>query len=90
MRFKKGNKPWNKGLTKETDERVMINIINSNKTKNSKEWKETIGKESIKKMVRTSKKLYDEGKKIPHNKGKTKKDYKPLRKLAEKQRIIRN
>ena len=36
MVFKKGNKPWNLGLTKEKDSRVKRNAENSSKTKKEK------------------------------------------------------
>ena len=34
--FKKGQKPWNKGLTKEDDERIIKNAVNISKTLTSK------------------------------------------------------
>ena len=52
---------WNKGLTKETDERVRKNVENAKKTKNSEEWKETIGKEARKKSSETQKRKYNTG-----------------------------
>ena len=58
-----GKVAWNKGLTKEIDERVKRNIAGTSKTRL---------------------RLFNEGKLIPHNKGKTKENYEPLRKLSKK------
>ncbi len=48
-------KVWNKGLTKETDERIRTQIKNLKKTVNSKKWKETKGKIKSKKISKTRK-----------------------------------
>ena len=45
-----GYNPWNKNLTKETDERVRKYSEKTKELKNSKEWKETKGKEYSEKM----------------------------------------
>jgi len=54
---------WNKGLTKEIDERVKRNAEGTSKTRL---------------------RLYKEGKLIPHNKDKTKYNYKPLKEVSKK------
>ncbi len=43
--FKKGNKSWNDGLSMAIDERVKNNVESMKKTRNTKKWKETAGKE---------------------------------------------
>lgn len=67
--FKEGKlKVWNKELTAETDERVKLNNERRIQTINSKEWKETIGKEKAEKLSKTR-----TGKKYPKL-SKTKKE----------------
>ncbi len=76
--------PWNKDLTAQTDERVRKNIENTKKTKNSLAWKETIGKDTIKKSSETLKKLYESGKITVWNKNLTAKDDDRIRDLGIK------
>lgn len=72
--YRIGTPPWNKDLTTQTDERVKINVENMKKTKNSLTWKETFGKDAIKKSSETMKKLYQDGKIKVWNKNLTAKD----------------
>ena len=76
--------PWNKGLTKETDERVLNNVSkNSKKTQfkkgqesmiKGKTWEEAYGREKAEKikqkLSKTKKELFRGGEIIPWNKGK--------------------
>ncbi len=79
-----GIPPWNKDLTAQTDKRVKKNIENMKKTKNSLAWKETIGKDTIKKSSETMKKLFKNGKIKVWNKNLTAKDDDRIRDLGIK------
>ncbi len=47
--FKKGNIPWNKDLTAETDDRVRRQGESESRTKHSEEWIENVGRETFRK-----------------------------------------
>ena len=69
---KKGNIPWNKGLKKETDERVKKYsvMLKGNQIAKGKHWKWNDENGEIKKKLsETLKQLYKEGKIVAWNKG---------------------
>lgn len=72
--------PWNKGLTKETDERVRKQGEKIKTTENDIKWKETKGKEKNKKLKESLKNIN----RIPWNKGLTKTTSSKLDKIGTK------
>jgi len=70
--------PWNKGLTKETDERVKINGINSGKANKGKLKGIKLTKKHCLKIGKGVHKACKEGRRIQWNKGKTKETDKRL------------
>ncbi len=79
MKFKKRAAPWNKGLTKETDERIKKfgESVSETRKRLFKEGKIKLNHSCFKKGS------------ISPNKGRTKDNYEPLKRISEAQKKIR-
>lgn len=79
-----GKQAWNDGLTKEKDKRVKESGNKLSITLNDEEYKKTKGKIYTEKRRTILINKYISGELIPHNKGKTKDNYEPLKITSEK------